>query len=264
VFENKNGYLGDEIAVPRIPISKLTANYEKRARKLEKRAESSLSSLILAAYKAPLLRRMCLKLARRLEGGEMFSTTLRAVLMRFHSVTVGRYSYGACFVPGLFPPGTSIGNYCSVADGLRVFRRNHPVSYLSQHPFFYNKELGILDEDAIQKIQDNPLRIGHDVWIGASVTILPSCKTIGDGAIIGAGSIVTRDVMPFTINVGNPARCIGDRFSPEVRTLIERTQWWNLSLCELGLAGNLLVSPADQNGLVEFLAQLESGNAGTH
>jgi len=70
--------------------------------------------------------------------------------------------------------------------------------------------------------------------------------------------------MPFTINVGNPARCIGDRFSPEVRALIERTQWWELSLCDLGLAGDLLVSPVDKDGLVGFLAQLESGNVGTH
>jgi len=139
VIENKNGNLADELAASGMPISKFSASCEKRARELEKRSESPLSSLILGSYKIPMLRRLCLRLARRLEGGEMFSTTLRSLLMLFHSVKIGRYSYGACFVPGLLPPGTLIGNYCSVADGLRVFRRNHPVSYLSQHPFFHKQ-----------------------------------------------------------------------------------------------------------------------------
>jgi len=264
VIENQNGNLAGNSPALGVPISKFSVSCEKRARKMESRSESPLSSLIFGAYKIPMLRRMCISLARRLEGGDMFSTTLRSVLMHFHGVNIGQYSYGACCVPGLLPPGTSIGNYCSVADGLRVFRRNHPVSYLSQHPFFYNKELGLLDDDSIQKIQDNPLRIGHDVWIGAGVTILPSCKKIGDGAIVGAGSVVTRDVMPFTINVGNPTRCIGDRFSPEIRALIERTQWWNLSLCDLLLAGDLLVSSVEQNSLVSFLAHLEGGNVCIH
>jgi virginiamycin A acetyltransferase len=264
VVETKSKNAADKAANPEKALPEISARHEKWARELEKQTESSLSRLILGAYRFRFLRRLCLALVRRVEGGEMHSTTLRRLLCNFHGVTIGPYSYGPCLVPGLLPRGTSVGNYCSVAEGLRVFRRNHPVGHLSQHPFFYNKELGLLNEDAIQKIQDNPLRIGHDVWIGAGVTILPGCKTIGDGAIIGAGAIVTRDIMPFTINVGNPARCIGARFSPEVRVLIEQTQWWELSLGDLGLAGNLLVTPVTKDGLISFLSHLESGNVAPH
>jgi acetyltransferase-like isoleucine patch superfamily enzyme len=264
VVESKSKSVADKGADPEKALSVISARHEKWARELEKKTESSLSLLILGAYRFHFLRRLSLTLARRVEGGEMHSTTLRRLLRNFHGVTIGPYSYGACLVPGLLPPGTSVGNYCSVAEGLRVFRRNHPVGHLSQHPFFYNKELGLLNEDAIQQIQDNPLRIDHDVWIGAGVTILPGCKIIGNGAVIGAGAVVTKDILPFTINVGNPARCIGDRFSPEIRAQIEQTRWWMLSLSELGAAGNLLFAPVTNAGLETFLGHLESDDAAAH
>ena len=227
-------------------------------------AESVLSPLIAAAYRIGILRKTCLSLVRRIEGGEMHSTTLRRLLKECHGVTIGRYSYGACLIPGVLPPGSSVGNYCSVAEGLRVFRRNHPSDTLSQHPFFYNRELGLLSEDTIGRIEDNPLRIGHDVWIGSGVTILPGSKTIGNGAIIGAGAVVTRDIPPFAIHAGNPARFIGARFSPEIRALVERTQWWELSLIELATAGDLLFTPVTLVSLREFLSKLEDSGVAPH
>ena len=181
--EVKNSSAADKVSDPELALTKIAASNQTRALKLEKHKVSFLSRLIIGAYRIIFLRRLCLAIVRRVEGGEMHSDTLRCLLRNFHIVTVGRYSYGDCLVPGLLPPGTSVGNYCSVAEGLRVFRRNHPASHLSQHPFFYNAELGLLDEDAIEQIQDNPLTIGHDVWIGAGVTILPGCKNIGNGAI---------------------------------------------------------------------------------
>ena len=77
---------------------------------------------------------------------------------------------------GLLPPGTIVGNYCSFADGLRVHRRNHPINKLSTHPFFYTKDVGLLEVDLIEANESNPLLIGNDVWIGSNVTILPGCK----------------------------------------------------------------------------------------
>lgn len=71
------------------------------------------------------------------------------------------------------------------------------------------------------------LTIGHDVWIGEWVIILPNVKRIGNGAIIGAGSIVTKDVPAYMIVAGNPARIIGKRFSDNVIMKLEQTQWWN-------------------------------------
>jgi virginiamycin A acetyltransferase len=242
-------------------LSKISVDFVKLAREKEKRSVSSMSRFIMGAYSIRIFRRLCLALVRRVEGGEMHSTTLRCVLSKFERVTVGRYSYGDCLVPGLLLPGTSVGNYCSVAEGLRVFRRNHPVSHLSLHPFFYNAELGFLVEDTIENNQDNPLHIGHDVWIGAGVTILPGCKKIGNGAVIGAGSVVTHDVSPFSIVAGNPARHVRDRFSPEIRDLIEQSRWWDFPLSTvLVAAGDLLYRPIDAKDLSELKSRLEHQN----
>lgn len=82
-------------------------------------------------------------------------------------------------------------------------------------------------ENAIPSVTANPLRIGNDVWIGANVIITPSCKSIGDGAIVGAGSVVTRDVPPFTIVAGNPAKIIAKRFTAELEEIISESRWWD-------------------------------------
>lgn len=229
---------------------------------VEKRSKSRIASVIANAYRFGVLRRHVLALVKRLEGGEMHSTTLRRLLLTFYGVSVGRYSYGPCLVPGVLPPKSSVGNFCSIADGLRVFRRNHPANFLSQHPFFYNHGLGLLIKDSIELVQDNPLSIGNDVWIGSCVTILPGCKRIGDGAIVGAGSVVTKDVPSFAVFAGNPARLVRDRYSPEVRDLVERTRWWDIPLHNLlSSAEHLLFRPITQSGLEAFLLDLERTNA---
>ena len=123
----------------------------------------------------------------RLEGGALYSVTLRKILARYYGVNVGSYSYGPILRPGVLPPGSRVGAYCSVAGALMVFRRDHPVDRPSMHPFFYLSSLGLVAEDTIPLATDNPLQIGHDVWIGARVTILSGCRTIGNGAVIAAG-----------------------------------------------------------------------------
>jgi serine acetyltransferase len=77
------------------------------------------------------------------------------------------------------------------------------------------------------------LNIGHDVWIGASSIILPSVKIIGNGSIIGAGTIVNKDVLPYSIIIGNPAKLIRMRFSDYVIMKLEESQWWMLNREEL-------------------------------
>lgn len=199
----------------------------------ERRSRCRLSRALVRLYRIRPLRRLCIRLAERLEGGRFFSTTVRAILREYHQVEVGRYSYGPCLDPGVLPKGTVVGPYCSFASGLTVLRRNHPLATLSQHPFFYNSALGLLARDAIPAIEDNPLTVGADVWIGDQVTILPKCTAIGRGAVIGAGSVVTKDVAPYSIVAGNPARVIAWRFTPGVRAFLDSTKWWDLPLSEL-------------------------------
>jgi len=171
-------------------------------------------------------------------------------------VLVGAYSYGPCLTPGALPPGTTVGAYCSIADGLKIHRRNHPEGTLSQHPLFYNRALGLVSSDTITRVEDNPLRIGNDVWIGDRVIVLPRCRTIGDGAIVGAGSILTRDVEPFSIVVGAPARKVRMRYDEETIRLICRSSWWELPLPELLGADTLLIEPMAIDPLRAFVDSL--------
>lgn len=94
------------------------------------------------------------------------------------------------------------------------------------HPIFFNTDLGVIDTN---KIEFSYLEIGHDVWIGQGVKITNKCEKIGNGSIIGAGSIVTKDVKPYSIVAGNPAVEIGMRFDQEVIELLEQSKWYELS-----------------------------------
>jgi len=203
------------------------------AKNKESNSRSLLSNAIFFAYRFNALRKYCIRLANKLENGVFFSQTLRKIFKQYHGVTVGSYSYGPCFSPGVFPRGSHVGAYCSIAGGLKVFRRNHPINTLTQHPFFYNHKLGLVKTDTINADTDNPLTIGSDVWIGERVTIMPSCKMIADGAVIGAGSIVTKDVKACTIVAGNPAKLIKTRFTDSDTENFLDSKWWELSLSDL-------------------------------
>jgi len=219
------------------------------ARLRELKSKHILSDLFLALYRYKIIRKYVTRLILKYEGGKFFSQTLRMALKKYYLIEVGEYSYGSCLTNGVLPPATKVGNYCSFAENLRVYRRNHSLETLSQHPFFYNQNAGLLNSDAIEAIEDNPLIIGHDVWIGGSVIILPGCTTIGNGAVIGAGSVVTKSVPPYAIMGGNPAKLIRYRYSPELIEQIERTQWWDLTLYDLLTLTDLPFKPVNTDTL---------------
>ena len=204
-----------------------------RARRAEKKSRSALAPLILALYRFRRLRGLARRLAFRLEGGQMWSRTWRDILRRYHGADVGRYSYGDVLRPGVLPAGSWVGDYCSIGAGLIVRRRDHPVHRPILHPFFYNSVLGLLKEDSIPRDEDNPLVIGHDVWIGDRVTILSGCRQIGNGAVIAAGAVVTRDVPPYAIVAGVPAMVLRPRFSPDKVAILENSQWWERDIADL-------------------------------
>lgn len=205
----------------------------KRAKAYASRSRSRISPLIQQLYKLRPLRPLCRKLCHRLEGGPMHSVTWREILARYHGVSLGRYSYGAILAPGLLPPGTRVGAYCSTGSDLIVRRRDHPVARPFLHPFFYNSVLGFLNHDTIPQVRDNPLSIGNDVWIGDRVTILTGCKTIGNGAIIAAGAVVTRNVAPYGIVGGVPARPMRQRFDDQTIIALEASRWWERDIASL-------------------------------
>ena len=165
-----------------------------------------------------------LDLVKRIEGGEVLSFTARRIMKKFHNVEVGAYSYGPCFDPEIAQGGIRIGRYTSIAKGVRFFTENHPTETFSTHPMFYTES---------ENFVKGSLRIGHDVWIGSNAIITPGCNSIGNGAIVGAGSVVTRDVAPYAIVAGNPARTIRHRSSTMEEARLSERDWWDLSADEV-------------------------------
>lgn len=186
--------------------------------------KTRLSSILIALYRIRRLRKTLWKIINKLEKGEFFSSSMRTILAKYYGVKVGAYSYGTCMEPGVFPAGVSLGRYCSIAANVKIFLRNHPYDRLSMHPFFYNSALGYIPKDSIST---GTLEIGDDVWIGHGAIITPGCKTIGTGAVIGAGAVVTKDVPEFSIVAGNPAKLIKYRFEQDKINQIKKTEWWN-------------------------------------
>lgn len=161
-------------------------------------------------------------LVRYLKRDELKSVTLRKIFKAHYGIDVGLYSYG-CFDGARVNPGRTFGRYCSISSTSRFLGRNHGVHFLSLHPYFYNEKLGFVDSDMIGM---NRCHVGDDVWVGDYALILPSVDYIGRGAIVGAGSVVTKNVPPYAIVAGNPAKVIRYRFEPHVIDAIEKTQWW--------------------------------------
>jgi virginiamycin A acetyltransferase len=201
---------------------------------------SKYSPILTQFYKFKNFRRPCLLYLQKFEGGPLFSITLRKILSQYHGVTVGNYSYGACMKPGFWPSGVVVGRFVSIGDSVKVFLRNHPSERLSMHPFFYNHKLQFVTNDTINT---GTLEIGHDSWIGSSSIILPGCKKIGIGALVGAGAIVTHDVPNFAVVAGNPARIIRYRFNEAQQQRILDSKWWANSITDLKTIIPYLINP---------------------
>ena len=132
---------------------------------------------------------------------------------------------------------TKVGRYCSIGPGVKVVVGNHPTrEYVSTYPAFYSKQkfvgVGFSDKQIFEEYSYTDeqrkylVEIGNDVWIGAGATIINGCK-IGDGAIVAAGAVVAKDVPPYTIVGGVPAKPIRTRFSEEQIEFLLEFKWWN-------------------------------------
>lgn len=166
------------------------------------------------------------------------SLTLRRIFRERHRIDVGLYSYG-CFDQWRMPGPIRVGRWCSIASTVRSAPINHPMEAITTHPALYERSFGVVDQDISW---DEPLVIGDDVWIGHNAVILPGCKSIGRGAVVGAGAIVTRDVPAYAIVAGNPAKPLRRRFSDELIAALEESGWWTLDAPGLR---RLIVANAD-------------------
>ncbi|WP_196604823.1 CatB-related O-acetyltransferase [Pectinatus haikarae] len=163
----------------------------------------------------------------------------------YKGCSVGKYTYGYEELLSNYPLATRIGRYCSINETARIWN-NHSLdcvttSPILDYPFFYSFEkygerqafvnkYGKYKNNATfenSEIRNNrPVSIGNDVWIGANVIILPGVN-IGNGAILAAGAVITKDVDNYAIVGGVPAKFIKYRFNEEQRKMFNKIEWWN-------------------------------------
>src|SRR3569833_487083 len=142
-------------------------------------------------------------------------------------VVMGDYSY---VVNDAQITYTTIGKFCSIAAMTRINPGNHPMHRATQEHFTYRASAyfpGEPDEtEFFAWRKQHSVEIGHDVWIGHGAIVLPG-RSIGTGAVVAAGAIVTKDVPPYTIVAGNPARIIKRRFPEDIAEGLLQLAWWD-------------------------------------
>ncbi|RZN34715.1 DapH/DapD/GlmU-related protein [Bradyrhizobium sp. Leo121] len=140
---------------------------------------------------------------------------------------LGDFSY---LGPGCMVGDAEIGRFCAIAAQVRIGAPNHPIDRPSLHRFTYCPEYycetAERDRGFFAERRDDRVVIGNDVWIGHAAIVLPGV-TVGDGAVLAAGAVVTRDVAPYTIVGGVPARQIRERFNRKIAAQLARIAWWD-------------------------------------
>lgn len=146
---------------------------------------------------------------------------------RYPQYAIGRHSYGDLRVRS-WGEGTQliIGAFCSIAAGVKIFLGGeHRVDWTTTFPFpeLWRNSAGFIPGHPLTK---GDVMIGNDVWIGTEALIMSGVR-IGDGAVIGARSVITKDVPPYAIVAGNPARLIRYRFDQATIDKLVRLAWWD-------------------------------------
>jgi acetyltransferase-like isoleucine patch superfamily enzyme len=162
----------------------------------------------------------------------------------YRDYEIGFGTYGTPHILIEYPEQAklSIGKYCSIANNVWIFLGGeHRLEWITTYPFdMIFKDWTFKSVLGSCKSKGNVI-IGNDVWIGMNAIILSGVH-IGDGAVIGAGAVVTKDVCPYAVVAGNPAKVISYRFLPEVIEKLLLVKWWDWSLEKIKANRHLLLS----------------------
>ena len=151
-------------------------------------------------------------------------------------------------------PNTKIGKHCSIANYVMIGPGQHPQKFLSTSSFQYLPEVYLLEDSTIENYKPyKQCIIGNDVWIGIGAVIQDGV-TIGDGAIIAANVIVTKDIPPYAIVGGAPAIIIKYRFSDVIVSKLLELKWWDL---DIKYIKKLLFS--DINKCIDEIEKIKNG-----
>ena len=142
-------------------------------------------------------------------------------------MSVGKHSYGKPTVHWAGPAKLTIGNFCSLAANINIYLGgNHRTDWVTTYPFGHtNKHIFNKFNGAGHPSTNGDVTIGNDVWIGSNVTIM-SGVTVGDGVVIANNSHVVKNVEPYSLVGGNPAKLIKYRFTPEQIEALLKIKWW--------------------------------------
>ncbi|MFC7371386.1 CatB-related O-acetyltransferase [Fictibacillus iocasae] len=197
-------------------------------------------------FKANLLKKSKVSLIVKCDRNTKFEN--RTIISSLTDIRGSAIGYGSFLGKKCDLRNVKVGRFCSIAAGVKIVRGSHPThTFVSTHAAFYSPKRKLLSlVDSVPKnfnfhkiIKGNKnldAIIGNDVWIGEDVKIIKGV-TIGDGAIIGTGAIVTKDIEPYTINVGIPARTIKLRFQEDEIEFLKAIEWWTYSEADLKKLG---------------------------
>lgn len=149
------------------------------------------------------------------------------------------------------------GRFCSIGPDAMIGLGEHPVDRFATHPAFYspNNPVGLRWASQTLFPETTQVRLGSDVWVGARAVIFGGV-TVGDGAIVAAGAVVTKDVPALAIVAGVPARVIRMRFSPDICENLLKIRWWDAPLAQLQACVNLINQPLNLSIVAELQGRL--------
>jgi acetyltransferase-like isoleucine patch superfamily enzyme len=181
----------------------------------------------------------------RFNKGDRLRFSSKTLVERYSGYLLGDvlYSLGAfSYSRSELHPKAQVGRYCSIAEGVANFGASHPLSYLSSSPFFYDgakrlylkplADAGLEPRKVDLTFADKPLGIiENDVWIGDEA-LIGGDLTIGTGAVIAARAVVTKDVEPYSIMAGVPARIVRKRFPDALIERLLASRWWDYNFTQ--------------------------------
>jgi acetyltransferase-like isoleucine patch superfamily enzyme len=161
---------------------------------------------------------------RAVKGSRVHPTSKLESGTAFYHSTMGRHSFCGydCDISH-----ADIGSFVSIANGVVIGGGRHPMEWVGMSPVFYEGRDSVEAKFSTHAREPvRRVRVGHDVWIGRSAIVLPGVE-IGSGAVVGAGAVVTKDVAPYAVVAGNPARLLRYRFSEPTVARLAATAWWD-------------------------------------
>ncbi len=184
-------------------------------------------------------------------NSEIHRTSAICRKVRAYNVRIGKYTYVA---RNTLIQNAVIGAFCSISEGCNIGMPSHPAYFASTSPIFL-KGNNYLKKNLSHKAYENcpETDIGNDVWIGAHAQIKSGIR-IGNGAIIGAGAVVTKDIPPYAVVGGIPAHIIKYRFDESTCKKLNDSRWWDISDMEL-MRGSMHID--DPAAFVEWIDSLK-------